>query len=76
MKYSKKSQKITKKFWGLMLSHVDPIEKIWETLEQVAVSDEQKPDISNMMTCDYMRKCLSFVHLTSQLAPKIFKYLS
>ena len=38
-----------------MLSHVDPIEKIWESLEQVAVLDEQKPDISNMIICDHMR---------------------
>jgi len=59
-----------------MLSHVDSIEKIWESLEQVAVSDEQKLNISNMITCDDMRKCLGFVHLTSHLVPNFFKYLS
>jgi len=48
-----------------MLSHVEAIKKIWESLEQVAVSDEQNPDISNMIACDRMRKCLGFVHLTS-----------
>jgi len=59
-----------------MLSHVDSIEKIWESLEQVAVSDEQKPNISNMITCDDMRKCLGFVHLTSQFTPNFLNFLS
>jgi len=52
MKYSKKKSKNHKTFWGLMLSHVYSIEKIWESLEQVVVSDEQKPHNSNMITCE------------------------
>jgi len=49
-----------------MLSHVEAIyKKIWESLEQVAVSDEQNLEIFNMITYDHMQKCLGFVHLTS-----------
>jgi hypothetical protein len=39
---------------GVMLSHVEAMIKIWESLGQVTMSDAQNPDIS---TCDHMRLC-------------------
>jgi len=51
-----------------MLSHVDPIEKIWMCLEQVAVSDEQKPDI-------YMDLCDIYVDLCDIYEFQLYNYI-
>jgi len=64
MEYSKKVKK-SQNFLRLNVITYGSYKKIWERLEQVAVSDEQNPNISNIITCDHIRKCLGLVHLMS-----------
>jgi len=75
MKHSKKVKK-SQNFLRINVITCGSYKKIWERLEQVAVSDEQNPNISNTITYDHMWKYLDFVHPTSQLAPNFFKFLS